>query len=485
MALDEGTTSLRTIIFDKQGNEISVGRRKFEQIFPHEGWVEHNANEIWEMQLESAREALKNANLTAADIAAIGITNQRETTIVWDKKTGEPVYNAIVWQCRRTADYAEKLKPHEEIIREKTGLLADPYFSGTKLAWILENVPGARERAENGELLFGTIETWLIWKLTGGKVHVSDYSNACRTMLFNINNLQWDEKLCELLNIPMCMLPTAVECSMHYGDTLPELFGSPIPITGSAGDQQAALFGETCFNEGDVKSTYGTGNFLLLNTGEKPVKSNSRLLTTIAWGMNGSVKYALEGSVFVCASAINWFGDIGFFDDPMQTEEMATSVPDTAGVYVVPAFTGLGAPYWEPDARGAIYGLTRGTERAHIVRAVLESIAYQNEDLLHAMELDTGRKITTLKVDGGVSNNNFVMQFQSDISDLEIIRYESVESTALGAAFFAGLAVGYYDSLADIIKNRKVAKTYRPSITSADRTAKLEGWTKTVRRTIQ
>lgn len=482
MALDEGTTSLRTIIFDKQGNEISVGRRKFEQIFPHEGWVEHNATEIWNAQIESAREALANANLTADDIAAIGITNQRETTIVWDKATGEPIYNAIVWQCRRTADYAEKLKPHEDMIREKTGLLADPYFSGTKLAWILENVEGARERAEKGELLFGTIETWLIWKLTGGKVHVSDYSNACRTMLFNINTLDWDEELCKLLNIPMCMLPTAVECSQHYGDTMPELFGSPIPITGSAGDQQSALFGELCFNEGEVKSTYGTGSFLLLNTGDKPVYSKNGLLTTIAWGLDGKVTYALEGSVFICASVINWFCDMNLFEDPSKTEELATSVNDTAGVYVVPAFAGLGAPYWNPEARGAVFGLSRATTKEHLTRAILESIAYQNEDLLHAMELDTGKKINTLKVDGGVSNNGFVMQFQSDISDLTVTRYESVESTALGAAFFAGLNVGFYDSLEDIVENRKIAKTFTPNISSEERNEKLQGWKNAVRR---
>lgn len=481
MALDEGTTSLRTIIFDKKGNEISVARRKFEQIFPHEGWVEHDAVEIWNMQLESAREALEKAGLTYRDIAAIGITNQRETTIVWDKVTGEPVYNAIVWQCRRTADYAEKLKPHEDMIKQKTGLLADPYFSGTKLAWILENVDGVRERAERGELLFGTIECWLIWKLTGGKVHVSDYSNACRTMLFDINTLQWDEELCHLLNVPMCMLPKAVECSAHYGDTAEELFGGPIPITGAAGDQQSALFGETCFNEGEVKSTYGTGNFLLLNTGDKPVQSKNGLLTTIAWGLNGEVKYALEGSVFICASAINWFCDMRLFDKPEETEAIAKSVSDTGGVYVVPAFAGLGAPYWNPEARGAVFGISRATTREQMVRAVLESIAYQNEDLLAAMSRDTGKKIETLKVDGGVSNNEFLMQFQSDVSDMTVIRYESVESTALGAAYFAGLAVGYYESLDDIIANREIAKRFEPSIDASERGKMLAGWQNAVK----
>lgn len=480
MALDEGTTSARTIIFDKKGNEISSARCKFDQIYPHEGWVEHDADAIFDAQVNSAREALKLADLTYEDIAGIGITNQRETTIVWDKKTGKPIYNAIVWQCRRTADYAAKLKPYEAEIKAKTGLLADPYFSGTKLAWILENVEGARDKAENGELLFGTIETWLIWKLTGGKVHVSDYSNACRTMLFDINTLKWDEDLCKLLNIPMCMLPTPVECSAHYGDTEPEFFGGPIPITGSAGDQQAALFGEMCFNEGEVKSTYGTGNFLLLNTGDKPVPSNNGLLTTIAWGLNGKVKYALEGSVFICAAAMQWLKSIGFYEHSYISEEMAQSVEDTAGVVVVPAFAGLGAPYWDPDARGAIFGLTRGTKKEHIIRAMLEAIAFQNADLLSAMESDTGKKIKTLKVDGGVSKNNLCMQFQADFSDLEVTRYTSVESTALGAAYFAGLAVGYYESFDDIINNREVAKTFKPSMDSAERLNKLESWKKAV-----
>lgn len=480
MALDQGTTSSRTIIFDKKGNEISTARFKFKQIFPHEGWVEHDANEIFETQMAAAREALRLANLTCEDIAAIGITNQRETTVVWDKNTGEPIYNAIVWQCRRTADYAAKLKPYEEMIKAKTGLIADPYFSGTKLAWILENVEGARERAEKDELLFGTIECWLIWKMTGGKVHVSDYSNACRTMLFDINTLKWDEELCELLNIPMCMLPTPVECSGHYGDIIPEILGGSIPITGAAGDQQAALFGETCFNEGEVKSTYGTGNFLLLNTGNKPVPSNNGLLTTIAWGLNGEVKYALEGSVFICAAAMQWLKSIGFYEHSYLSEEMALSVEDTAGVYVVPAFAGLGAPYWDPEARGAIFGLTRGTKKEHIVRAMLEAIAFQNADLLSAMESDTGKKINTLKVDGGVSKNNLCMQMQANFSDLTVTRYESVESTALGAAYFAGLAVGYYDSLEDIIANREIAISLEPKIDLAERDRKLAGWKRAV-----
>ena len=485
MALDQGTTSSRTIIYDKNGEIISVAQKEFTQIFPHEGWVEHDPMEIWSTQMLTAQEALRNANLTYRNIAAIGITNQRETTIVWDKKTGEPVYNAIVWQCRRTADYAARLKPHEDMIRAKTGLLADPYFSGTKLAWILDNVKGVRARAEKGELLFGTIETWLIWKMTDGAMHVSDYSNACRTMLFNINTLQWDEELCDLLNVPMCMLPKPVECSELYGYTSPEIFGGPIAITGAAGDQQAALFGEACFNEGDVKSTYGTGNFLLLNTGDKPVFSKNGLITTIAWGLDGKVTYALEGSVFVCGAAVQWMRDqLKFFDNAADSEEMASQVDDAGGVYVVPAFTGLGAPYWDPEARGAMFGITRGTTREHITRATLQSLVYQNEDLLAAMEADTNSKITALKVDGGAALNNLLMQFQADISDVKIIRYASIESTSLGAAYLAGLAVGYYDDLDDIIASKEIAKTYSPSLGETERKEKLAGWHRAVRAAI-
>ena len=485
MALDQGTTSSRTIIYDRNGNIISVVQREFTQYFPHEGWVEHDPMEIWASQMGTAQEALLKAGLTYKNIAAIGITNQRETTVVWDKATGEPVYNAIVWQCRRTADYAVKLKPHEEMIRRKTGLLADPYFSGTKLAWILDNVPGVRTRAEKGELLFGTIECWLIWKMTGGKIHVSDYSNACRTMLFDINTLKWDEELCGLLNIPMCMLPEPVECSAHYGDTIAELFGGPVPITGSAGDQQAALFGEACFGEGDVKSTYGTGNFLLLNTGDKPVASDNGLLTTIAWGLNGKVTYALEGSVFICGAAIQWLRDqMRFFASAPESEGMASQVPDTGGVYFVPAFVGLGAPYWDPEARGAMFGITRGTTREHIVRATLQSLVYQNEDLLAAMTADTGKEITTLKVDGGAAMNDLLMQFQADISDVEIVRYASIESTSLGAAYLAGLAVGYYDGLADIVASKEISRTFKPSLGEKERKEKLAGWHRAVKAAI-
>ncbi|NLY87151.1 MAG: glycerol kinase GlpK [Clostridiales bacterium] len=485
MALDQGTTSSRTIIYDKKGNIISVAQKEFTQYFPQEGWVEHDAMEIWATQIGTAHEALLEAGLTYKNIAAIGITNQRETTVVWNKNTGEPIYHAIVWQCRRTADYATKLKPYEAMIREKTGLLADPYFSGTKLAWILDNVEGAREAAENGDLLFGTIESWLIWKMTDGKVHVSDYSNACRTMLFNINTLEWDRELCDLLNIPMCMLPQPAECSAHYGDTAHEILGGPVPITGAAGDQQAALFGEACFNEGDVKSTYGTGNFLLLNTGEKPVMSGNGLLTTIAWGLDGKVFYALEGSVFVCGAAVQWLRDqMNFFKTAPESEGIARQVDDCGGVYVVPAFVGLGAPYWDPDARGSIFGITRGTRREHIVRATLASLAYQNQDLLSAMEADTGCKIDTLKVDGGAAMNNLLMQFQANISDIDIVRYSSIESTSLGAAYFAGLQIGYYESLEDIIESKEIAKKFTPSLDSETRKKKLEGWHKAVKATM-
>ena len=481
MALDQGTTSSRTIIYDKAGNIISSAQKEFTQIFPHEGWVEHDAMEIWATQMGTAQEALLTAGLTYQNIAAIGITNQRETTVVWDKATGEPVYNAIVWQCRRTADYAERLKPCEDMIRRKTGLLADPYFSGTKLAWILDNVEGARERARRGELLFGTIECWLIWKMTGGAAHVSDYSNACRTMLFDINTLKWDEELCALLDIPMCMLPAPVECSAHYGDTVPELFGGPIPITGSAGDQQAALFGEACFKEGEAKSTYGTGNFLLLNTGDKAVPSKNGLLTTIAWGLNGKVTYALEGSVFVCGAAVQWMRDqLKFFDNAAESEKLAASAGDSGGVYVVPAFVGLGAPYWDPDVRGALFGITRGTSREQIVRATLESLAYQNEDLLAAMQADTGKSLASLKVDGGAALNDLLMQMQADISGTEIVRYASIESTSLGAAYLAGLAVGYYENLDDIISAKAIARTFKPSISEDERKEKMEGWHRAV-----
>ena len=485
MALDEGTTSARTIIYDKAGNTISSSQKEFTQIFPHEGWVEHDPKEIWETQLFTAKEALEKAGLSYESIAGIGITNQRETTVVWDKETGEPVYNAIVWQCRRTADYAEHLKPCEEMIRRKTGLVADPYFSGTKLAWILDNVEGARERAKRGEIIFGTIESWLIWHLTGGKVHVSDYSNASRTMLFDINNLEWDRDLCDLLDIPMNMLPKPVECSAYYGDTADELFGVPIPICGSAGDQQAALFGEACFNDGEAKSTYGTGNFLLLNTGSKPVESKHGLLTTIAWGLHGQVTYALEGSAFISGAVVQWLRDqLGFISDAKEVKALAEKAEDSGGVFVVPAFVGLGAPYWEPDARGAIFGITRGTGKEHIARAALEGLAYQSEDLISAMRADTGKELKTLKVDGGAAMDDLLMQMQADISNAEIIRYSSIESTSLGAAYLAGLAVGYYENLDEIISGKEIAKTFSPSIGNKERKERMDGWHRAVQATI-
>lgn len=487
MAMDEGTTSARCVIYDKQGNTISSAQREFPQYFPKEGWVEHDATEIWATQISVAQEAMLKHNLNYRDIVALGITNQRETTVVWDKVTGKPIYNAIVWQCRRTSDYAEALKKqgHEEMIRRKTGLIIDAYFSGTKIKWILDHVDGARERAERGELLFGTIESWLIWKMTGGEVHVTDYSNAARTMLFNIHTLDWDDEILALLDIPKCMLPKPVECSGHYGETISELFGGPIPITGSAGDQQAALFGETCFEVGEAKCTYGTGSFLLLNTGDRPVFSDSGLLTTIAWGLDGKVSYAFEGSAFVCGAAIQWLRDeMKFMSDSPKSEQMALKAGDSEGVYMVPAFTGIGAPYWEPDARGAIFGITRGTDRNQIVRATLESLAYQNEDLLSAMAEDLGQRIVALKVDGGACRNNFLMQFQADVSDTEIVRCKSIESTSLGAAYLAGLAVGYYDSTDDIIENKEVDRVFRPEMDEAKRTAILKGWHKAVKAAI-
>lgn len=487
MAMDEGTTSARCVIYDKQGNTISSAQREFPQYFPKEGWVEHDATEIWATQISVAQEAMLKHNLNYRDIVALGITNQRETTVVWDKVTGKPIYNAIVWQCRRTSDYAEALKKqgHEEMIRRKTGLIIDAYFSGTKIKWILDHVDGARERAERGELLFGTIESWLIWKMTGGEVHVTDYSNAARTMLFNIHTLDWDDEILALLDIPKCMLPKPVECSGHYGETISELFGGPIPITGSAGDQQAALFGETCFEVGEAKCTYGTGSFLLLNTGDRPVFSDSGLLTTIAWGLDGKVSYALEGSAFVCGAAIQWLRDeMKFMSESPESERMALEAGDGEGVYMVPAFTGIGAPYWEPDARGAIFGITRGTDRNQIVRATLESLAYQNEDLLSAMAEDLGQRIVALKVDGGACRNNFLMQFQADVSDTEIVRCKSIESTSLGAAYLAGLAVGYYDSTDDIIENKEVERVFHPAMDETKRAALLKGWHKAVKAAI-
>ena len=488
MALDAGTTSNRAIIFDKEGQIISVAQKEFTQYFPKAGWVEHDATEIWSTQLGVCTEAFAKKNIDASDIAAIGITNQRETTIVWDKKTGAPVYNAIVWQCRRTADMADKLVEdgYGKMIKEKTGLVVDPYFSATKIRWILDNIENGQQRAENGELLFGTVDTWLVYNLTRGKVHVTDYTNASRTMLYNINTLGWDDELCEMLNIPKCMLPEVKPSSCVYGETNEKLFGSPIKIAGMAGDQQCALFGQTCFNPGEAKNTYGTGAFLLMNTGEEAVSSQNGLITTIAWGLEeGKVNYALEGSIFVAGSAIQWLRDeLRIVDAPDDTEYMATKVDDTDGCYVVPAFTGLGAPYWDPYARGAIVGITRGTSKYHIVRATLESLAYLTNDVLAAMSIDSGNDLKELKVDGGASANNFLMQFQADMIQTTVERPATLETTALGAAYLAGLAVGYFKGLDEIKENRKIDKVFKPEISKEERDKKDYNWQKAISRSV-
>ncbi len=484
MALDAGTTSSRCILFNEKGEMISVAQKEFTQYFPQPGWVEHDAMEIWSTQIGVAQEAMHKINASAEDIAAIGITNQRETTVVWDKNTGEPVYHAIVWQCRRTSEYCDSLKEKGLIdsFRQKTGLVIDAYFSGTKLKWILDNVPGVRERAEAGDLLFGTIDTWLIWKLTKGKVHVTDYSNASRTLLFNIQELKWDEEILNELNIPASMLPEAKPSSCVYGETEASLFGSPIPIAGAAGDQQAALFGQTCFNAGEAKNTYGTGCFLLMNTGETPVYSKNGLVTTIAWGLDGKVNYALEGSIFVAGAAIQWLRDqVKLVDSAPDSEYMATKVKDTNGAYVVPAFTGLGAPYWDQYARGAIVGLTRGVNKYHIIRATVESLAYQTHDVLKAMQQDSGITLNALKVDGGACANNFMMQFQADIINAPVHRPVCVETTAMGAAYLAGLAVKYWASKEDVIKNWQISRIFKPSLEEEERAKLVAGWNKAVK----
>lgn len=487
LALDQGTTSSRCIIYDKKGNMVSVAQKEFRQYYPQQGWVEHDANEIWSTQMTVAHEAMLKAGVTYKHIEAIGITNQRETTVVWDKHTGEPVHNAIVWQCRRTAEYCDQLMEQglADSFKEKTGLLIDAYFSATKLRWILENVEGAREKAEAGDLLFGTIETWLIWKMTGGRVHVTDYSNASRTMMFNINTLQWDDEILSILDIPKSMLPEPRPSSEVYGETESTLFAGPIKIAGAAGDQQAALFGQTCFQEGEAKSTYGTGCFLLLNTGEKPVFSQNGLLTTVAWGLNGKVNYALEGSVFVCGAAIQWLRDeLSLMKNSAESERMALSVKDSNGVYVVPAFVGLGAPYWDPYARGSIFGLTRGANKNHLVRATLESLAYQASDLLYAMASDLGKELLSLKVDGGACANNFLMQFQADILGKDVLRPQCIETTSLGAAYLAGLATGYWKNQNDVLENWQIDKTFVPAMDDFQRQALLSGWKKAVERAI-
>lgn len=484
MALDAGTTSNRCILFNEAGEIRSMAQKEFRQIFPNPGWVEHDANEIWSTQLGVAVEAMSKIGATAQDIAGIGITNQRETAIVWNRETGEPVYNAIVWQCRRTSDIADELKKKglEDLYRQKTGLIIDAYFSATKIKWILDHVSGARELANEGKLLFGTVETWLIWKLTKGAAHVTDYSNASRTMLFNINDLTWDKEILEELDIPESMLPKPMPSSCIYGYTDPSFFGCAIPIAGAAGDQQAALFGQTCFSKGEAKNTYGTGCFLLMNTGEKPVFSKNGLVTTIAWGLDGKVNYALEGSIFVAGAAIQWLRDgMKMIDSSMDSEYMASKVNGTHGCYVVPAFTGLGAPHWDQYARGTIVGITRGTNKNHIIRATLESIGYQVKEVITAMEADAGFELRSLNVDGGASANNFLMQFQADMINAPVNRPQCVETTAKGAAYLAGLAVGYWKNKEDVITNQLIERVFQPNMSEEERTKKMKGWNKAIK----
>lgn len=485
LALDAGTTSSRAIIFDLNGKIISMDQLEFPQIFPREGYVEHNPEDIWNTQLAVALNAIKKAELSHTDICAIGITNQRETTIIWDRITGKPIYNAIVWQCRRTSDYCDELRRLglTDMIREKTGLVLDPYFSATKIKWILDHVEGARERAKNGELCFGTVDSWLIYNLTGKTVHATDYSNASRTMLYNINNLTWDKTLLEVFDIPESLLPQVMPSSGVFGFTEPSLFGGSIPVAGVAGDQQAALFGQCCYNPGDAKNTYGTGGFLLMNTGENPVFSKNGLVTTIAWGLNGKVYYALEGSVFICGAAVQWLRDgLGLVDHASQTEEIASTVPDSGGVYFVPAFVGLGAPYWDPYARGSISGLTRGTTRAHIVRAVLDSMAFQTCDVLALMQSESGITFDALNVDGGASSNNLLLKIQADLLGKKVLRPSCIETTALGAAYLAGLGVGAIASTDSITSNRSIDTVVNSEMDILKRMALINDWHKAVDR---
>ncbi|WEG13814.1 glycerol kinase GlpK [Pullulanibacillus sp. KACC 23026] len=488
LAIDQGTTSSRAIIFNEKAEIVKIAQKEFTQYFPKPGWVEHDANEIWSSVLAVIAEALSTSGINAKEIAGIGITNQRETAVVWDKNTSQPVYHALVWQSRQTSGICEALKAagHEELIRDKTGLLIDPYFSGTKVKWILDHVEGAREKAEKGDLLFGTVDSWLIWKLSGGKAHVTDYSNASRTLMYNIYKLEWDEELLDILTVPKAMLPEVKPSSEVYAHTIDyHFFGEEVPIAGVAGDQQAALFGQACFEEGMAKNTYGTGCFMLMNTGEKAVKSKNGLLTTLAWGLNGKVEYALEGSIFVAGSAIQWLRDgLKLIDNAPESEDYATKVESTDGVYVVPAFVGLGTPYWESDVRGAVFGLTRGTSKEHFVRATLESLAYQTKDVLDAMEADSGIELKTLRVDGGASLNNFLMQFQSDLLNVPVERPIISETTALGAAYLAGLAVGFWKSRDDITNNWAVDRSFDVTMSEEDRDSLYCGWKKAVKATI-
>lgn len=488
MALDQGTTSSRCIIFEKNGRIASMVQREFAQIFPQEGWVEHDPMTIWSTQISVATEALLKIGAGWDEVHGIGITNQRETTVVWDRKSGAPIYNAIVWQCRRTAEMCNKISASGkgELIRKKTGLLIDPYFSATKLAWILDNVEGARERAEAGELAFGTIDSWLIWNLTNGKVHATDYSNAARTMLFNIHTLKWDEELLELFNIPCSILPRVLPSSEIFGYTDAKIIGAELPIAGVAGDQQAALFGQCCFEEGDVKNTYGTGAFLLMNTGEKPIECENGLLSTIAWGIKDKVYYALEGSVFTCGAAIQWLRDsLKVLESAQDSEYYASKVPDSGGVMVIPAFQGLGAPWWDPYARGLIIGLTRATNKNHIIRATLESMAYQTKDVVDLMENSTGLRMTKLKVDGGASANNLLMSFQADILGVPLDRPACVETTALGAAYLCGLRLGVYESLDEIRANNQIEKSFAPEMSQEERAHRVTKWKKAVQRSLE
>ncbi len=483
LALDQGTSSSRAILFDKRYNIVGIEQQEYKSYYPQAGWVEQNPYELWQSQIGVAKALIERLNVDPADIAAIGITNQRETTIVWDKKEHSPVYNAIVWQDKRTADFCEQLKPeYGEVFANKTGLPVDAYFSGTKLRWIMDNVEGVREKAEKGEILFGTVDTWLIWNLTGGKVHATDYSNASRTMLYNIKDLKWDPELLEILDIPAQVLPEVVPSSGIIGYTDKRFFGVEIPIAGIAGDQQAALFGQACFEPGMAKNTYGTGCFILMNTGEKIYKSNNGLISTIAWGLDGKVFYALEGSVFIAGAAIKWLRDgLGIIEKASETEQMALSVPSSEGVYFVPAFSGLGAPYWDMYARGAIVGLTQGVNRNHIVRATLESLAYQTRDVFEAMEQDSGLELKKLYVDGGASANNFLLQFQADILDVEVYRPKNVETTALGAAYLAGLATGFVRK-EDIAELKEIDRVFRPQLPEKERQDLYNGWKKAVER---
>lgn len=488
LSFDAGTTSSRAIISNKKGQIINVAQKEFQQIYPKAGWVEHDPMEIWASQSGVAREVLEKSAIRPDQIVGIGITNQRETTIVWDKNTGKPIYNAIVWQCRRTASYCERLKEKDWIdkIRDKTGLVVDAYFSATKIAWILDHVEGAREKAERGDLLFGTVDTWLVWNLTRGKVHVTDYSNASRTMLFNIKDLKWDDEILDVLNIPKAMMPEVKDSSCIYGYTDEHTYGGArIPIAGIAGDQQAALFGQNCFKPGMVKNTYGTGCFVLMNTGQEMIRSKNGLLTTIAWGIDGKVSYALEGSVFIAGAAIQWLRDeLRLVYDSPQSEYYANKIEDTDGVVVVPAFTGLGAPYWDMYARGGIFGLTRGTKREHLVRATLESLAYQSKDVIEAMQDDAKIPLAYLRVDGGASANNFLMQFQADMLDTEVHRPRTLETTSLGAAYLAGLAVGYWKDLDEISEDFSIDRTFKPQMSQEKRTKNYKYWKKAIERSM-